>query len=75
MKNKAIEKCIRITGSQQELGRITKTAQSSVWKWLHNQSKPSPHKVPLIVKATNGQVKAWEIRPDLPTLFPKRKNN
>ncbi|WP_392562523.1 YdaS family helix-turn-helix protein [Orbus sturtevantii] len=73
MINKAIEKCISITGSQYALGKATKTAQSSVWKWLHNKAKPSPQKVLLIVKATKGQVNASEIRPDLPDLFPVRK--
>ncbi|HGF2492072.1 TPA: YdaS family helix-turn-helix protein, partial [Escherichia coli] len=38
-------------------------------KWLRG-GKVSPEKVFAIVNATNGQVKAYEIRPDLPHLFP-----
>jgi len=72
MQNEAIKKAIKILGSQSKLGEATNTRQSSVWKWLHYKSKVKPEKVPLIVEATNGEVKACDIRPDLPHLFPPK---
>ena len=70
MENTAIKKAISIVGSQAKLAKACGKTQTSVWKWLHNKSEVSPEIVPLIVKATNGTVKAYEIRPDLPMLFP-----
>lgn len=70
IENPVIKKAIDIVGTQALLGKATNTAQSSVWKWLHNESKPSPEKVPLIVAATGGKIKAHELRPDLPHVFP-----
>ncbi|MCO6537803.1 MAG: helix-turn-helix domain-containing protein [Gilliamella sp.] len=70
MKNKVIEQAILITGSQKKLANACGTTQQNVWKWLHNKQKVKADYVPLIVKATNGVVKACELRPDLPELFP-----
>ncbi|EMB1663267.1 TPA: transcriptional regulator, partial [Escherichia coli] len=44
--------------------------QPAVHKWLKG-GLVSPEKVTAIVNATGGQIKAYEIRPDLPHLFPK----
>ncbi|KDN11123.1 MAG: helix-turn-helix domain-containing protein [Gilliamella sp.] len=73
MKNKAIEKAILITGSQKKLADACGKTQTSVWKWLHGLSDVSPEHVHLIVKATNGEVAACDIRPDLPELFPRKR--
>lgn len=70
MENTAIKKAISIIGSQTKLAKACGVTQTSVWKWLNNKTAVSPKIVPLIVKATNGLVKANEIRPDLPMLFP-----
>ncbi|MWN32118.1 helix-turn-helix domain-containing protein [Gilliamella sp. ESL0232] len=69
-KNRSIQLAIEILGGQKKLGEITGTTQPNVWKWLHNKQKVKADYVPLIVKATNGVVKACELRPDLPELFP-----
>ncbi|MFQ1007659.1 transcriptional regulator [Gilliamella apicola] len=70
MENTAIKKAISIVGSQAKLAKACGKTQTSVWKWANNKSDVSPEIVPLIVEATNGVVKAYEIRPDLPLLFP-----
>lgn len=70
MENTAIKKAISIVGSQSKLAKVCGKTQTSVWKWLHNKADVSAELVPLIVEATNGAVKAYEIRPDLPQLFP-----
>lgn len=67
--NEVIRKAIKITGSQKKLGDACGVAQQSVFKWLHNKTKVSPEFVPLIVKATKGEIKDYEIRPDIPHLF------
>lgn len=69
--NKAIKTAIDIVGTQKKLGEACGITQQAVFKWLHNKAKVSPEHIPLIVKATNGAVKAHEIRPDLPFLFPQ----
>lgn len=73
MKNKAIIKAIEILGSQGKLATACGLTQTTTWKWANGLSKVSPQHVPLVVKATKGKVKPWEIRPDLPELFPKKQ--
>lgn len=70
MENTAIKRAISIVGSQSKLAKACGKTQTSVWKWANNKAYVSPELVPLIVEATNGAVKAHEIRPDLPKLFP-----
>lgn len=70
MINEVIEKAISIAGSQKKLAIKVGVSQPNVWYWLHNHKRVSPEKVPAIVEATNGAIKAHEIRPDLPELFP-----
>jgi DNA-binding transcriptional regulator YdaS (Cro superfamily) len=48
---------------------------AGVYKWLHNKAKVSPEHVNSIVKATGGEIQAYQIRPDLPTLFPSPIDN
>lgn len=67
--NEAIKTAIDIVGTQKKLGEACGITQQAVFKWLHNKAKVSPEYIPLIVKATNGQVKGKDIRPDLPHLW------
>ncbi|ENE4829167.1 MULTISPECIES: transcriptional regulator [Klebsiella] len=67
--NKVIQRALKIVGSQQRLADICGVSQPAVHKWL-NGGLVSPEKVKAIVSATGGKVKAHEIRPDLPDLFP-----
>ncbi|MDM4190620.1 helix-turn-helix domain-containing protein [Klebsiella oxytoca] len=71
--NKVIKKALKIVGSQKRLAEICGVSQPAVHKWL-NGGCVSPEKVNAIVLATGGMVKAHEIRPDLPDLFPHPKN-
>ena len=68
--NNAIKTAIALVGSQQKLGSACGVSQQAVYKWLHNKAKVAPEQVVRVVTATNGEVKAYEIRPDLPGLFP-----
>ncbi|WP_277973422.1 transcriptional regulator [Pantoea agglomerans] len=68
--NEAISRAIQAVGSQKKLAIQVGVSQPNVWCWLHNRKRVSPERVPAIVAATNGAVKAYEIRPDLPDLFP-----
>lgn len=70
MKNKYIEKAISIVGSQQLLAKKCRRAQPTICDWLYGKSKVPVECVLRIVSATAGTVKAHEIRPDLPDLFP-----
>ncbi|NBM55819.1 helix-turn-helix domain-containing protein [Proteus sp. G2669] len=67
--NEAIKNAIDIVGTQKKLGEACGLTQQAVFKWLHNKAKVSPEYIPLIVKATNGQIRAKDIRPDLPHLW------
>jgi len=68
--NIAIKTAITLVGSQKKLGSACGVSQQAVYKWLHNKAKVAPEQVIPLVLATNGKVKAHEIRPDLPGLFP-----
>lgn len=72
--NKVIQRALRIVGSQKRLAEICGVSQPAVHKWL-NGGSVSPEKVTAIVNATGGEVKAHEIRPDLPDLFPHPENH
>ena len=70
MKNPAVEKAIAIAGSQKELAKRCGKAQSTVCDWLNGKKQISPIHVPVLVRASEGQIQAHEFRPDLPELFP-----
>ncbi|HIC6752420.1 TPA: transcriptional regulator [Salmonella enterica subsp. enterica] len=72
--NKVIQRALEIVGSQKRLADICGVSQPAVHKWL-NGGSVSPEKVTAIVKATGGEIKAHEIRPDLPDLFPHPENH
>lgn len=69
-KNRSIELAIEVLGGQKKLAEAIGITQPHVWKLLHNKQKLKAEYVPRIVRATNGAVKAHELRPDLPELFP-----
>jgi len=71
--NLVIQKALKIVGSQKRLAEICEVSQPAVHKWL-NGGFVSPEKVNAIVKATNGEIQAYQIRPDLPELFPHPDN-
>lgn len=69
MINDSIKKAIDVVGSQAALSRACGVSQPAVFRWL-NGSRVKADYVMSIVRATNGQVKAYEIRPDLADIFP-----
>ncbi len=68
--NMVIKRALEIVGSQRLLADKCGVSQPAVHKWLKG-GMVSPEKVNSIVNATGGLIKAHEIRPDLPQLFPK----
>ena len=70
MVNKAINAAIEIVGSQQKLAEACGVKQPSVWAWLHGKKKVSAENAKRIELATEGNVPAYQIRPDLSDLFP-----
>lgn len=68
MTNKTIQKAIDIAGSQKKLADLCGVAQPTVWRWLHGGGIDARY-VMKIVSATNGKIKAAEIRPDLAQLL------
>ncbi|MFS9419515.1 transcriptional regulator [Citrobacter sp. C411] len=70
MVNKAINEAIEFVGSQQKLADACGVKQPSVWAWLHGKKKVSAENAKRIELATDGNVPAYQIRPDLSDLFP-----
>ncbi|MGC0890434.1 helix-turn-helix domain-containing protein [Pantoea agglomerans] len=68
--NEYIAQVIKIVGSQSKLADRVGVSQVSVSRWLYNKKKVSPRYVPALVKASKGEIKPYQIRPDLPMLFP-----
>ncbi|WP_024551866.1 helix-turn-helix domain-containing protein [Franconibacter helveticus 513] len=68
MTNKVIQRAIDIAGSQKKLADLCGVAQPTVWRWLHGGGIDAKYVMP-IVKATEGKIKATEIRPDLAPLL------
>ncbi|EPH1210959.1 transcriptional regulator [Pseudomonas aeruginosa] len=66
----ALEKVLALCdGNQSELARRCGVKQPHVWKWLRAGRVPV-ERVPSVVAAVDGLVRAHELRPDLPQLFP-----
>jgi len=65
MANQGLEKAVKITAGQSALARRMggKTKQQHIHLWL-NTELPA-EKVKEVVRATNGQVAAHDLRPDL----------
>lgn len=74
MMNEYIAKAIEIAGSQAKLAELVGVSQVSVCRWLNNKKKVSPERVIALAKATGGVIQPYQIRPDLPMLFPHPKN-
>ncbi|WP_272844212.1 transcriptional regulator [Pantoea ananatis] len=70
MKNKHVEIVIRAAGSQSELARIVGHPQSLVSAWLLGKRRVSVDSVPLMVEISDGAVQPYQLRPDLPAIFP-----
>ncbi|AOM40205.1 transcriptional regulator [Xenorhabdus hominickii] len=68
--NLVIQRAVNIVGSQEKLAALCGVSQPAVHKWLRG-GRVSPQRVFAIVNATDGLVRAYEIRPDLPHLFPR----
>lgn len=69
MINQHVQKAVEILGGQAALARACGVTQPAVFRWLNGIRVKADH-VMSIVKATGGEVKAYQIRPDLPELFP-----
>ncbi|HGW6102634.1 TPA: transcriptional regulator [Citrobacter werkmanii] len=69
MISEPIDIAIRCAGSQDALAKLCGVSQATVWKWRHGKKVKAEH-VLKIVAAAGGQVAAYQIRPDLPELFP-----
>ena len=65
IKKAALMKAIKIAGGVTNLSLDIQVSQSAVSKWLHTDTKIPSHHVPKIVRATKGQVKPEELRPDV----------
>ncbi|MEE3649488.1 MULTISPECIES: transcriptional regulator [unclassified Brenneria] len=68
--NEVIKTAIAVVGSQRKLGKACGLTQAAVQKWLYDKAKVAPENVQAVVNATNGVVKGYQLRPDLPHLFP-----
>ncbi|WP_329909988.1 helix-turn-helix domain-containing protein [Serratia quinivorans] len=66
---KPIDMAIQCAGSQAALAKLCGVSQATVWKWRHGRRIRVEH-VMEIVKATDGQIKPYELRPDIPAIFP-----
>ncbi|MBD2822636.1 helix-turn-helix domain-containing protein [Xenorhabdus sp. 42] len=71
-KNQVIQTAIRIAGSQKKLADLCSVSQPTVWRWLHGGGIDVRFVMP-IVRATNGVIKAHEIRPDLADLVQTKE--
>ncbi|WP_181335913.1 YdaS family helix-turn-helix protein, partial [Klebsiella pneumoniae] len=53
----------------------SRKAKSNICDWLNGKKRISPVHVPDLVAAVNGEIKAYEFRPDLPSIFPPPNNS
>lgn len=65
-----MDKAVYIAGGQTALAKKIGVTQGAVWKWVRGLKKVSPVHAVAISAAVEGQVMPFELRPDLPTVFP-----
>lgn len=64
----ALSKAIEAAGSPTELARAVGVTPQNIFNWKRRGIPPE--KVPAVVRACGGVVQGYELRPDLPDLFP-----
>lgn len=64
-----IKKAVFLLGGQSRLAKSIGVTQGAVWKWVHGHKRVSPLNAVAISKATGGQVRASDIRPDLLSFY------
>jgi hypothetical protein len=62
--SKALEKAIKVVGSQSALARSCNVSQQAVHQWIAAGRVPV-HQVRSVVSATHGAVSANDLRPDI----------
>lgn len=62
--SKALEKAIKVVGSQSALARSCDVSQQAVHQWIAAGQVPA-HRVNSVVSATRGAVSANDLRPDI----------
>ncbi|WP_371369973.1 transcriptional regulator [Pseudomonas sp. QL9] len=68
MDSQALEKAIAAVGSGRALAQMLGVSPMTISQW---KKRGIPvERVPSVVKACGGAVQAYELRPDLPDLFP-----
>lgn len=60
-----IKKAIEICGRQKSLAEACGVSQQAVNKWVSGKNNMDVKYIPAIIKATNGEVKPQELRPDV----------
>jgi DNA-binding transcriptional regulator YdaS (Cro superfamily) len=63
MKKKALQKAIKVLGSQTALAKALGVTQTQIWNWLNRDSKVTAEYVLSIEKLTG--VPRHELRPDI----------
>ncbi|HCI4354601.1 TPA: transcriptional regulator [Raoultella ornithinolytica] len=63
-------KAVYVAGGQSSLAKKVGVTQGAVWKWVRGIKKVSPVHAVAVSNAVNGVVQPYELRPDLPSLFP-----
>ena len=66
MSMNAISKAIECLGSQNQLAKAVDLTQSAISLYVTGQKRPSAEVAIRIEAATNGTVKAEDLRPDIP---------
>lgn len=54
---------------QNEFARLVGTSQAAISQILNKKTRPDPNTALRIERATNGEVKARDLRPDLAEIF------
>lgn len=60
---KALDKAVKVAGSQSALGRIIGVTQRAVWRWV-SEAKPLPPQHVLAIEAATG-ISKHDLRPDI----------
>lgn len=61
-----LQRAVRLVGGQVALAKAVGVKQQHVWNWLNRDKKLPLEWAIAIERATNGQVTAKELRPDVP---------
>lgn len=65
MSTETLRRCVELAGGQVSLAKAIGATQQHIWNWLNRDKQVPADRVLPIVSAVRGQVRPYDLRPDI----------